>query len=266
MIDAPEIPVEVVPGEILPAPKKRGPKPKAQRTAGVKHRRVAWLRTARVIDLEAFKRLRATGVGAKKLSKALAIPQSSAQTLIAGLHWQQNPVKVAEFNRFHKASLDPVTGFPTADDLAKHGGKYALATRHDSDGEKALRGIVEDAGVAPGQVGEAVRRMQMLAGEDVGIPDAPDTKYFQDEIDKKLALALACMDQVTLAGASAADLTRFISMSIEKRALLRGEPTSIVRNEQRGGLDKLAALLLDEVKRRGFDLDMPKTAYREVTG
>lgn len=266
MTDFPEIPAIEVPGDVLPAPKKRRGAPKGPRLPGAKYRRVAWLRSARVVDMDAYTRLRATGVGAKKLARALATTVATAQKLMAKTHWQMDPGKIAEFNRFHGASLDAVTGVPTANDLAKHGGAYALPTRHDSDGAKDLRRIAEDAGVAPAQVGEAVRRMRMLAGEDVGLPEAPDTKYFQDEIDRKLALAFACMDQVTLAGATLADLTRFSGMLLEKRALLRGEPTSIVRNEQRGGLDKLAELLLGEVQRRGIVLDMPKTAYREVTG
>lgn len=264
MIDDPEIPVAEVAGELLPVVKRGRPKA-VKRKPGAKARKVVWLLSARVIDLPAYDRLRATGAGAKKLSRALSTTVATAQKLMAGIHWQQNPERVVEFNRYHGASISPA-GVPTAGDLAKHGGAYALPLAQDSEGEKDLRRIIEDAGVAPGLVSDAMRRMKLLSGDGGAIPGKPDTKYFQDAFDQKLALALACLDPVAIASASVADLTRLTSMLTEKRALLRGEPTSIVRNEQRGGLDKLAELLLTEVGRRGIVLDAPKGpgGYREV--
>lgn len=237
-----------------------------KRAAQTKARRVAWLRAARVIDLPAMTRLLATGVGAKRLSRALGTTVATAQKLMAGTHWQQSPDKVAEFNRFHGASLAP-DGTPTAKDLEKHGGKYKLAISQDSEGDKDLRRMIEDAGVAPAHLDEAMRRLKLLGGAlTVGdLPGKPDTKYFQEQFDEKLKLALACLDPVTVASMTGEGLTRMVSMLVEKRALLRGEPTAIIRNEQRGGLDKVAALFLAEAARRGIALDLPKTEYREVT-
>lgn len=231
--------------------------------AASKVRRLIWLKTARVIDLAAFQRMRVPGVGARKLARALGCTLSMAQRLMGGVHWQQDPEKVREFNRVRGASIDPETGMPTVDDLGKFGGPTGNPTRYDDTGTKDLRDLATSAGVSPDRVTETVRRVQMLAGLGTDLPDAPDTKYFQDAVDQKLAVTLACLDPVTIASASVSDLTRLFNALTEKRALLRGEPTSIVRNEHRGGLDKLAEVLLAEVQRRGVVLDLPA---REVAG
>lgn len=281
MTDAPETPVEVIAGEILPAPKKRGRKkiPGKDHSAPDRQRsgvslgsgnRAAWLRNARVIDLLAFGRLREAELGAKRIARALNSTVSTAQKLMNGLHWQQTPEKVRLFNKARGGSIDAETGVPTPEDLAKFGGAYEGPTRHDTQGEKDLREIVESSGIAPQFIEDTVRRMKLLSGmlQTGDLPGKPDTKFFQDAFDEKLKLALACLDPVAIASASVSDLTRLTSMLTEKRALLRGEPTAIVRNEQRGGLDKVAALLLEEVKRRGITLDIPKGpgGYQVVGG
>lgn len=255
MSDLPEVPP--------PPPKRRDkPLPKERK----KHKRIAWLNSARVVDMDAYRRLRATGVGARKLARALSIQLATAQKLMRGVHWQMDAEKVTEFNRFHSASIDPETGAPTADDLIKHGPPSMLAKASDSEGDKDLRRIMEDAGVAAPMVQEAMRRQRILAGAaaEGDLPGKVDTKWLQDAVDKKLGDVLTLMDPVSLAGASVADLTRAANMLFEKRALLRGEPTAIVRNEQRGGLDKLAEMLLAEVGRRGIALPKGPGGYQEV--
>lgn len=240
---------------------------KVKRSAAAKHKRLAWLRSARVLDLDAFRRLRGQGAGSRRVARAMGIPLTSAVNLVAGTHWQQDPEKVGEFNRFHDASVDVATGVPTARDLEKHGRPDARPKASDSDGTKDLRRIAEDAGVPQQLVATAMRRQRILAGAWAAgdLPASVDTKWLQDSVDQTLGVIMTLMDPVTLAGASLADLTRAANVLFEKRALLRGEPTSIVRNEHRGGLDKLAELLLGEVQRRGVQIDIPKSAYREVS-
>ena len=46
-----------------------------------------------------------------------------------------------------------------------------------------------------------------------------------------------------------------ISAFVEKRALLRGEPTQIVTHEQRQKLDDLLPELIKEAKRRGITIE-----------
>lgn len=268
-----------LPKSFVPEPKKKKARGAARmkelygtrrpkvRQGQAKQNKVLWLASARVVDLDAFHRLKTRGVGAKTLARALATTTATAQKLMSGTHWQQNPEKVMAFNLFHKASISP-DGVPTAEDLAKHGAPLVKISKYASDGEKELRRIIEDAGISPHLVSDAMRRMRLLTGQAAAgdLPGKPDTKYFQEQFDAKLALVLACLDPVAIASASVADLTRLASMLTEKRALLRGEPTAIVRNEQRGGLDKVAAALMAEITRRGITLDLPKTGYREVEG
>lgn len=278
--DAPVVTVvEALGHEILPSPKRKGGRPKTGRKGPHKHRagvampvtrRLLWLDSARVTDMEAFKRLREAGLGAKRIGRALGTTVATSQKLMSGRHWQQDAEKVRIFNKAKGGSIDPETGVPTAADLAKFGGAYAQPLASDSQGDKDLRELIETAGIAPQYIEDTVRRMKLLSGglKSGDLPGKPDTKFFQDAFDEKLKLALACLDPVAIASASVADLTRLTSMLTEKRALLRGEPTAIVRNEQRGGLDSLAQLLLAEVKKRGIVIDLPQGpgGYREVSG
>lgn len=217
----------------------------------------AWLRTARVFDLASFQRLREQGAGAKRIARALDTAVGTAQDLMRGKHWQQTPEKVRIFNRARGGSIDPETGMPTPNDLIRFGPRQqgvANAAAKREDGEKDLRQLIADTGASPNTVSEAMRRILALGGVEMDLPVKADTKHFQDEIDRKLARALALLDDTVMATATPGDLTRLVSMLIEKRALLRGEPTAIVRNEQRGSLDKVAALLLGELQRRGIKL------------
>lgn len=277
MTDEKEIPVEAVEGEILPAKKggrpKTGRKPPQRFRSGSKKpntRKLVWLDSARVLDLLAYQRLRDAHLGARKIRKALGTTVATAQKLMNGTHWQQDPERVRIFNKARGGSIDPETGQPSAEDLAKFGVPHSLPSRHDSQGEKDLREIVKNTGVAPQMVDEAVRGLRLLSGaQEIGdLPGKVDTKWLQDSIDQTLGVVMTLMDPVRLAGSSTADLTRAASMLFEKRALLRGEPTAIVRNEQRGGLDAVARMLLAEVERRGITLDMAKGpgGYQEVTG
>lgn len=269
MADEPEIPIVQIADEILPAKKARKtPLPRIR--SGVKAapaKKVVWLLSARVMDLETFQKLRDAKLGARKISRALGTTVATAQKLMSGTHWQQTPEKVRIFNKARGGSLDPETGQPMADDLAKFGVPHSLPTRHDSQGEKDLRAMVESTGVAAGLLDETVRGLRLLSGamEEGDLPEKVDTKWLQDSLDTTLGRIMTLLrDPVKLASASYADLTRAGNMLYEKRALLRGEPTAIVRNEQRGGLDTVARLLLAEVERRGITLDMPKTEYREI--
>jgi hypothetical protein len=278
MTDEPEIPIVQVEGELLPAPKRKKPGPKGPRKPNARFRsgvvqkrsKLVWLASARVTDMEAFHRLRGAGLGGKRIARALSTAVATAQKLMSGRHWQQDAEKVRIFNKAKGASIDPETGVPTAQDLVKFGGVYSRPLATDDQGTKDLRQIVETAGVSAPMVDEAVRRLRLATGAlEVGdLPAKVDTKWLQDSIDAKIGLTLTLLDSVTLAGASVADLTRLFNALTEKRALLRGEPTAIVRNEQRGGLDKLAGLLLAEAQRRGITVDLAPGpgGYQEITG
>lgn len=280
MTDEPEIPTTLSAPtnedekNIVPAKKRGRPatgrKPPQRFRSGAckpNTRKLVWLDSARVLDIAAYQRLRDAGLGGKKISKALGTTLATAQKLMSGTHWQQTPDKVRLFNKARGGSLNPETGQPTPDDLAKFGVPFAGPTKHDTQGQKDLRQIVEATGISPALIEETVRGLRILSGavQEGDLPDKVDTKWHQDSIDQTLGRIMTLLrDPVKMGAASYADLTRAANMLYEKRALLRGEPTAIVRNEQRGGLAEVAALLLKEVGRRGIDLNLEKTEYREV--
>ncbi len=59
-----------------------------------------------------------------------------------------------------------------------------------------------------------------------------------------------------IANASFRDLSSMLGMSIEKRQLLKGEPTAITRFQDIRKLDEVAEMLNSELKRRGKLIDV----------
>lgn len=210
---------------------------------------------ARVIDMAAYLRLRADEAGAPRIAKALGVTVSTAGRIMKGEHWQQQPDRVRLFNQLRGGSIDPETGIPTGDDLAKFGGLIEGPNRHTSESEKDVFAVMRAAGVRSDKIPEVVRRITALNGGAVEKPGRFDTAMFAQMLDEKFWTALALLDDVTIASAGPRDLTQMISMLAEKRQLLRGEPTAIVRSDQRTGLDKVAALLLNEARRRGISVE-----------
>lgn len=63
---------------------------------------------------------------------------------------------------------------------------------------------------------------------------------------------------------NAKELSLLISHLTETRQLLRGEPTKIISVEDRRHWDELSVALLQEVKRRGLDINLQSSQYHEV--
>lgn len=76
-----------------------------------------------------------------------------------------------------------------------------------------------------------------------------------DALNNKIDLALRYMDDKTMAEASFRDLALGTSAMIEKRQLLRGEPTQIVSDAERAKLHELAPALMAEMRRRGLTVE-----------
>ncbi len=104
---------------------------------------------------------------------------------------------------------------------------------------------------------------------DVGKPGRALKKYLKQMgqvTDKTLAEGLERVAAAILfhfehnpeviANATARDLSSMLGMAIEKRQLLRGEPTAITRFEDIRKLDDVAELLDRELKRRGRIIDV----------
>lgn len=80
-----------------------------------------------------------------------------------------------------------------------------------------------------------------------------------EAVEDRLWLVLQAIDIPTITVMSARDLTSLASMLFEKRSLLRGEPTQIVRSEH-GALDKVMALLIEESRKRKLARGVPEAA------
>lgn len=76
-----------------------------------------------------------------------------------------------------------------------------------------------------------------------------------DMIGEKIHLAGVYLDDHAMAEASARDLMLGMSALVEKRQLLRGEPTQIVSDLERKRLNELLPLLSAEMQRRGITLE-----------
>lgn len=81
-----------------------------------------------------------------------------------------------------------------------------------------------------------------------------------DALNNKIDLALRYMDDKTMADASFRDLALGTAAMIEKRQLLRGEPTQIISDAERAKLHELLPRVIAEAQRRGL------TVEGEVTG
>ena len=68
--------------------------------------------------------------------------------------------------------------------------------------------------------------------------------------------ALEHMDDFALSGASARDLAVIAGITIDKRQLLKGEPTKIMTIENIKNLDEVGKLLQAEMERRGMIIDV----------
>lgn len=197
-----------------------------------------------VVDIAKFRDLRARdpAMGAKRLAKALGCPLGASQALMRGRHWQQDPTKVRLFNEYKHASLDEATGEAGAEDLAAFG--LSRAERR-----AAAAGIT-----AVNLGGRRIIDDESEAVEALGVDDKPplrlDTAYFQGTVDEVLWRLLRELSAVKIRKMSGREIAAAASAFLEKRALLRGEPTAIVRNDNRGSLEKIGSMLLMEIERR----------------
>lgn len=75
-------------------------------------------------------------------------------------------------------------------------------------------------------------------------------------LESKIGMALEYMDDTVFAKANLRDLSIALSILIEKRQLLRGEPTQILSTEERTTLDISIPLIVKEAQRRGMLIDL----------
>ena len=83
-----------------------------------------------------------------------------------------------------------------------------------------------------------------------------NTGELVDMLTQKAHMALEYLDEYAMSQASAKDIAIVIGIVLEKRNLLRGEPTQIISSTDRKGLDELGRELAKEIQRRGMTIDV----------
>lgn len=115
--------------------------------------------------------------------------------------------------------------------------------------------LLKEAGI-PDKVSEAMmKRLRVkYAGATYSVKDLR-TKDILEMMGKKIDLCGFYLDDKVMAEASARDIMLGMSALIEKRNLLRGEPTAIVSDLERKKVHELMPLLIAEVRRRGLTVE-----------
>lgn len=81
------------------------------------------------------------------------------------------------------------------------------------------------------------------------------TSEISTMLSKKLDMAAFYLDDKVMSEASARDIMLGMGVLIEKRNLLRGEPTAIISDLERKKLNELLPALISEAQRRGITLN-----------
>lgn len=143
-----------------------------------------------------------------------------------------------------------------------------FAARLDAATEPDKLGPVKqaliDAGVS-GKAAEAyVARLKRRYPGVLAAGRALKTSELVEKLDQKINMVLDAMDEHVILEASFRDLALGGTAMIEKRQLLKGQPTAITSDLERKKLIELTPLLLVEAKRRGLTIE--GTAERVVEG
>ncbi len=91
----------------------------------------------------------------------------------------------------------------------------------------------------------------------------PKTKDFVALIEDRAYLALKLLDPFAMLQASPRDRAIIASILLEKRQLLKGEPTQILGVEERAELDRVLPMLVREGQKRGMTIDLSADAVEE---
>jgi len=219
-------------------------------------RRVLAMQKAKLVDLATIQEmlLRRPMPSFSRIAWACNVGTAIVVQIHRGLHWQQDGDKVRIFNDLHKTTIPEETGVPSKADLEKFG--VATAESREKKREDLERKRAKQKERAAEKRAEAV----MLGGKPVIRKERPpltlklDTAYFKDQVDEALWRLLRQFDDAKIGAMSGKELSAAISSFLEKRALLRGEPTQIVSSGNRQALEVVGELLVQEMVRRGRKL------------
>lgn len=118
-----------------------------------------------------------------------------------------------------------------------------------------LREAYREAGIPIGTAEALIKRIRVRYYGAITATRSLKTQEILDLIGQKIHLALQYMDDKVMSEASFRDLALGTTAMIEKRQLLRGEPTSIISDHERKKLHELLPLAIAEAQRRGLTVD-----------
>lgn len=129
------------------------------------------------------------------------------------------------------------------------------ATKTRKEAIEKVNQTLKDAGV-PGKVSYAlIRRMSVKYADVVTEKKRLSTSEILETLDRDICLISGYIDDFVCAGANLRDLGLIKGSLIEKRNLLRGEPTTIMSTEERAKLKDLLPALVVECRRRGITIE-----------
>lgn len=120
--------------------------------------------------------------------------------------------------------------------------------------------MLDDLDLSSGERNAFMRRL----GKRAKIPKVPEkitTSWLIEQVEQKSALALSYLDEFTLMRSNARDLAGVINVLLEKRQLLKGEPTAIIDNNERRAMHEVLPYLMKVMKDRGITVDLGPDHY-----
>ena len=128
-------------------------------------------------------------------------------------------------------------------------------SRTQNEAIEKVNQILKDAGV-PGRVSQGlIRRMRVKYADVVTVKKCLSTNDILETIDREIDLISSYIDDKVCADSNLRDLGLVKAALIEKRNLLRGEPTTIISDADRKKLSDLLPALIEEGRRRGIIVD-----------
>lgn len=118
-----------------------------------------------------------------------------------------------------------------------------------------VREALREAGLPVASSEALIRRLRTKFYGGVLAVRNLKTQEILDLLGQKIHLALTYMDDKVVSEASFRDLALGTTAMIEKRALLRGEPTQIISDHERAKIHELVPKLLEEARRRGLTIE-----------
>ena len=128
-----------------------------------------------------------------------------------------------------------------------------------------LRNAAKDVGLEPQLVERMIARVRAQYQPVLTEMKTVKTHELLDLLEDRAHRALSYLDDYALAKAGAKDLAIIAGIMMEKRALLRGEPTHIMGTAERESLNDLVPLLVAEAEKRGVTYHVMDAEGEEVT-